>query len=75
MQDLAKKRRYGRLQKAMGDYSLLAGSPADALDHYTTALELARTCNDFIWMAAAIEGCAHAKVSQRRPCWRHLSVD
>jgi hypothetical protein len=30
------KRKYGRVQKAMGDYALLAGSPMDAVDHYIT---------------------------------------
>ena len=35
-QELRTKRRYCRLQKAMGDYSLLAGSPLDAQDHYST---------------------------------------
>ena len=62
MQELVKKRRYGRLQKAMGDYSLLAGSPGDAGDHYQTSVDLARACNDSIWLGAAIQGVAHAKV-------------
>ena len=35
-QELKTKKRYGRLQKAMGDYCLLAGSPLDAQDHYST---------------------------------------
>ena len=61
-QELLKKRRIGRLQKAMGDYSLLAGSAVDAADHYQTAADLARACNDFIWLGAAIEGLAHARV-------------
>ena len=60
---VAKKKRYGRLQKAMGDYSLLAGSPTDATDHYQTSADLARSCNDSIWLGAAIEGMAHAKVN------------
>ncbi len=29
VQELKTKKRYGRLQKAMGDYCLLAGSPQD----------------------------------------------
>lgn len=36
MQELKTKKRYGRLQKAMGDHCLLAGSPLDAQDHYST---------------------------------------
>lgn len=61
-QELLKKRRIGRLQKSMGDYSLLAGSAVDAADHYQTAADLARACNDFIWLGGAIEGIAHARV-------------
>jgi len=63
VQELLKKRRIGRLQKSMGDYSLLAGSAVDAADHYQTAADLARACNDFIWLGGAIEGIAHARVS------------
>ena len=66
-QELLKKRRYGRQQKAMGDYSLLAGSPGDARDHYHTALELARNSSDFIWAGAALEGLAHARVLPSSP--------
>ena len=67
-QEIVRKRRYGRLQKAMGDFSLLAGSPADAADHYNTAAELSRICNDSVWCAAALVGMANAKV--RRCCSR-----
>ncbi len=57
-----RKKRYGRLQKALADISLLAGSPADAQDHYTTAAELCRVSNDWLWTAAALQGLANAKV-------------
>lgn len=40
MQELKTKKRYGRLQKAMGDYCLLAGSPLDAQDHYSTGADV-----------------------------------
>jgi hypothetical protein len=56
------KRKYARLQKAMGDHSLLAGSPLDALDHYNTAVELGKTSNDWTFAAAAAEGYAAAKL-------------
>lgn len=46
----------------MGDTALLAGSPADASDHYNTAVELCRLTNDLVWTSAALEGLAHAKV-------------
>ena len=62
MQEMTRKRRYGRLQKAMGDVSLLAGSPADAIEHYTTAIDLAKACGDVVWTGAAIAGVASAKV-------------
>ncbi len=45
----------------MGDYSLLAGSPGDARDHYQTAADLARASSDFVWAGAALEGLAHAR--------------
>lgn len=59
---MLRKRRYGRLRKAMGDVALLAGSPADAAEHYATAVDLARPSADFVWCAAALEGRAHAQV-------------
>ncbi|MFS7996795.1 putative TRAPP II complex, Trs120 protein [Helianthus anomalus] len=52
----AKKRRLGRAQKTIGDYCLLAGSPVDANNHYSTALELARLTGDYFWFAGAMEG-------------------
>lgn len=58
----AKKRRLGRIQKTIGDYCLLAGSPADATDHYSTAIELARLTGDVFWHAGAIEGIVSALV-------------
>lgn len=62
MQEMTRKRRYGRLQKAMGDVSLLAGSPTDAIEHYTTAIDLSKACGDVVWTGAAISGVASAKV-------------
>ncbi|CAM6105164.1 unnamed protein product [Calypogeia fissa] len=61
----AKKRRLGRIQKTIGDYCLLAGSPADATDHYTTAVELARLTGDVFWHAGAIEGIVCALLVDR----------
>ncbi|XP_068653236.1 trafficking protein particle complex II-specific subunit 120 homolog isoform X2 [Aristolochia californica] len=52
----AKKRRLGRAQKTIGDYCLLAGSPIDAISHYSTAIELARLTGDVFWHAGALEG-------------------
>ncbi len=46
----------------MGDVSLLAGSPTDAVEHYTTAIDLSKACGDVVWTGAAIAGVASAKV-------------
>ena len=47
------------MKKHIGDLSLLAGLPQDALCHYTIAIEQLRIINDMLWLAAAIEGqCA-----------------
>ncbi|CAI5488815.1 unnamed protein product [Closterium sp. Naga37s-1] len=53
-----KKKRLARIQKAIGDYCLLAGSPLDARNHYGTAIELGRLTNstDPLWLAGALEG-------------------
>lgn len=56
------RRRHTRMQKLFGDWSMLAGSPRDAFDHYNTCLELSRFCGDITWGAAAIEGMAEAKI-------------
>ncbi|VAH49285.1 unnamed protein product [Triticum turgidum subsp. durum] len=61
----AKKRRLGRAQKIIGDYCLLAGSPADANAHYTTAIDLARLTGDVFWHAGALEGSVCALVVDR----------
>ncbi|KAK7260921.1 hypothetical protein RIF29_27222 [Crotalaria pallida] len=51
-----KKRRPGRVQKAMGDYCMLAGSPVDANAHYQIALELTKMTGDDLWYAGAMRG-------------------
>lgn len=61
----AKKRRLGRAQKTIGDYCLLAGSPADANAHYSTAIELARLTGDVFWHAGALEGSVCALLMDR----------
>lgn len=62
MQEVKTKKRYGRLQKAMGDHCLLAGSPRDALDHFNVAADLCRVVGDWVFQAGALEGQASAKV-------------
>jgi len=61
-EEVARKRRHGRLRKAMGDHCMLAGSPKNAAEHYSTAIDLSRAVNDFIWLGAAIEGQISCKV-------------
>lgn len=65
-QDVKTKKRYGRLQKALGDHSLLAGSPQDAMEHFVVAADLSRVVGDWVFQAAALEGQASAKVGG---CW------
>lgn len=66
LQELKTKKRYGRVQKSMGDHCLLAGSPLDAQEHYSVAADLARTCADWIWLGEALSGFASAKVGLGR---------
>lgn len=35
----------------MGDLCLLAGSPRDAADHYTTAIQVCKSVGDVLWHA------------------------
>jgi hypothetical protein len=63
--EVNKKRKLGRVQKTMGDYCLLAGSPSDAIAHYLTAIELARLTGDLLWHAGAIESHVCALVLER----------
>jgi hypothetical protein len=46
----------------MGDYALLSGSPLDAAEHYSTAADLGRASQDWIFAAAALEGYLSAKL-------------
>lgn len=48
----------------MGDVALLAGSAVDAIEHYTTAIDLSKACGDVVWTGAALAGIASAKVSE-----------
>lgn len=64
------KRRLGRLDKWLGDYFLLIGSPSDALTKYNSAVERSRANSDRLWLAGATEGAAAAlalSVARRGP--------
>ena len=49
LQEVKEKKRWGRLQKSKGDWSLLVGAPKDAFEHYKSAMELSRAAGDAIW--------------------------
>lgn len=58
-----KKRCLGRMKKHIGDLSLLAGLPSEALTHYTNSISLLKAVNDWLWLASAIEGQCVASLS------------
>jgi hypothetical protein len=58
-----RRRISGRDYKWRGDLCLLAGSPIDALGHYSNALRECRKEGDGLWAAAAHEGLAAAKLA------------
>jgi hypothetical protein len=59
-----RKRQLARREKLLGDYSVLVSCVADALGHYTAAIEMLReeerrsggASGDALWLAAALEG-------------------
>ncbi|CAG9466654.1 unnamed protein product [Pedinophyceae sp. YPF-701] len=61
--DFETRRRLGRMRKHIGDCCLLAGAPRNALEHYSSAIDLARSTGDGAWVAGVLEGTAAAKVA------------
>lgn len=57
---LAKKQLTGRLRKFMGDLSLQACSPIDAIGHYSAAVSDLRQSLDMLWLAGSLEGFSTA---------------
>ena len=55
-----KKMWAGRREKHIGDLCLLAGSPIDADQHYSSALDTCKSQNDWIWYGGALEGSISA---------------
>lgn len=54
-----RKRVMGRLKKHLGDLSLQAGLLAEAWNYYQVAADVLRPANDWLWLAASLEGlCA-----------------
>ncbi|XP_023236924.1 trafficking protein particle complex subunit 9-like isoform X1 [Centruroides sculpturatus] len=63
-----KKRCIGRMKKYIGDLSLQAGMPVEALVHYSSAIDNLRSINDWLWLASAYEGqCAASIILQYPP--------
>jgi len=57
------KRDEARREKHAADLALLAGSPVDAYERYTSAAEKTKKIHDPLWYAACLEGCASAFVA------------
>lgn len=54
-----RKRCIGRATKHLGDLSLQAGLPNDAINHYHSVIHTLQVINDWLWLGAAYEGlCA-----------------
>merc|ERR1719334_55315 len=54
-----RKRVLGRLKKHLADLSLQAGLLAEAWNYYQVAADVLRPANDWLWLAASLEGlCA-----------------
>jgi len=45
-----KRRADGRLKKQLGDLSLQAGLPSEAISNYQAASEILRSVNDWLWL-------------------------
>ncbi|XP_071494915.1 trafficking protein particle complex subunit 9-like [Diadema antillarum] len=62
-----RRRVQGRMRKHVGDLSLMAGMTQEAFVHYQTAYEILKGANDWLWMAACLEGMCAASVIQLYP--------
>ncbi|CAM9360467.1 unnamed protein product [Choristocarpus tenellus] len=60
------KRRQGRLHKWIGDMCLLAGSPKDALEHYSQSMAETKS-SDPLWYVGCLEGFAACLVAMSDP--------
>lgn len=54
----ALQRQTGRHSKLKGNFFLLAGKCNDALQYFTDAAINAKKCDDYLWLASALEGLA-----------------
>ncbi|GAX75493.1 hypothetical protein CEUSTIGMA_g2936.t1 [Chlamydomonas eustigma] len=65
--EVKEKRKRGRMHKVLGDLSLLAGSPQDALINFKVAQDLSRATGDWVWCGAAMEGTVAARLLDLTP--------
>lgn len=49
-------RHTGRSSKLLGNFFLLAGKQTDALYYFTDAVANLKKCDDYLWLASALEG-------------------
>ena len=69
-----KKRVLGRLKKQLADLSLQAGLLAEAWNYYQVAADVLRPANDWLWLAAALEGLCAVSVVLAEQQRRGLSL-
>ncbi|XP_033113027.1 trafficking protein particle complex subunit 9-like isoform X2 [Anneissia japonica] len=62
-----RRRVVGRMRKHLADLSLMAGLVQEAFNHYQVAFEILKNANDWLWMAATIEGMCAASVIMLYP--------
>lgn len=70
-----RKKCTGRMIKHLGDLSLQAGVPHEALQHYVLAIDTLRSVNDWLWLGGASEGLCAASVVVLYPGrWRTFPI-
>jgi hypothetical protein len=57
-----RKRCLGRMTKHLGDLSLQAGLATEALSYYSSAVDILKAVNDWLWLGGAYEGLCAASV-------------
>uniref|UniRef100_A0A915HWH8 Conserved oligomeric Golgi complex subunit 3 n=1 Tax=Romanomermis culicivorax TaxID=13658 RepID=A0A915HWH8_ROMCU len=75
---LFRKRCTGRLKMQLAHLTLQSGLPLNALDIFSSAIEILKSSNDFLWLAGAYEGYVSAllimRYCKRKPN-RRVSID
>lgn len=63
----ARRRCQSRLNKHLGDLCVLLGQHEAALKYYSQATDQLKSANDWLWMAAALEGQCCASINASHP--------